>query len=129
MKHYLGLILVSCSLLLFSFTIHKEEIDDVVVALKSGNANQLSRFFDSRVDITLPDRSDNYSRTQAEMVLRDFFGSNTVQNFDIRHKGETTGSKYCIGTLHTRNGDYRTKLLMKQKDDKLVLQEIEFSKN
>ena len=129
MKHYLGLILLSCTLLFSSFKAGSGsgmEMEDILVALKSGNASQLSRYFDSRVDITLLEKSDSYSRTQAEMILRDFFGNNTVRNFEIKYKGENNGSKYCIGTLLTRNGDYRTKLFMKQKGNSQVLQEIAF---
>jgi hypothetical protein len=130
MKNYLGLILLSCTLL---FTTSFKagagsgmEMEDILVALKSGNASQLSRYFDSRVDLTLPDKTDNYSRTQAEMVLRDFFGNNGVRTFEIKYKGENNGSKYCIGTLLTKNGDYRTKVFMKQKGGTQVLQEIAF---
>lgn len=129
MKNYLGLILFSCTLLLSSFKAGSGsgmEMDDILVALRSGNATQLSRYFDNRVDITLPDKSDNYSRTQAEMVLRDFFGNNSVRNFEIKYKGENNGSKYCIGMLLTKNGDYRTKLFLKLKGNTQVLQEIGF---
>jgi len=130
MKNCLWLVLLSCSFLLTSFTTPTYgtgmEIEDIVGALKTGNATQLSRYFDIRVDITLPDKSDNYSRAQAEMIIRDFFSYNNVRNFEIKYKGENNGSKYCIGTLRTKNGDYRTKLFMKQKDSKQVLQEIAF---
>lgn len=131
MKNYLWLVLFSCSFLLNSFTAPtsygtRMEIDDIVSALQTGNASQLSRYFDIRVDITLPDKSDNYSSTQAEMIIRDFFSYNNVRSFEIKYKGENNGSKYCIGTLKTRNGDYRTKLFMKQKDSRQVLQEIAF---
>jgi Domain of unknown function (DUF4783) len=132
MKNYLGFILLSITLL-FTTSFHSfsksggMEMEDIVVALKSGNASQLSRYFDNRVDVTLPDKSDNYSRTQAEMILRDFFNNNNVRSFEIKYKGENSnGSKYCIGTLLTKNGDYRTKLFMKQKGTVQVLQEIAF---
>jgi len=133
MKTFLWLILISACFLLTSFNAPSSsngttgmEIEDIVSALKTGNASQLSRYFDIRVDITLPDKSDNYSSTQAEMIIRDFFSYNNVRNFEIKYKGENNGSKYCIGTLKTRNGDYRTKLFMKQKDSRQVLQEIAF---
>ncbi|MEP6747230.1 MAG: DUF4783 domain-containing protein [Bacteroidota bacterium] len=132
MKNYLWLVLLSCSFLLNSYKSPPPpygtgmEIEDIARALKTGNASQLSRYFDIRVDITLPEKSDNYSRTQAEMIIRDFFSYNNVRSFEIKYKGENNGSKYCIGTLKTRNGDYRTKLFMKQKDSKQVLQEIAF---
>ena len=130
MKNYLWLALLTCTFLLTSFKPAAYgtgmEIEDIVGALKAGNANQLSRYFDIRVDITLPDKSDNYSRAQAEMIIRDFFTNNNVRNFEMKYRGENNGAKYCIGTLKTRNGDYRTKLFMKQKDNKQVLQEIAF---
>ncbi|MFT3932857.1 MAG: DUF4783 domain-containing protein [Chitinophagaceae bacterium] len=131
MKNYLWLVLLFCLFMLPSLTPPPAntpgmEIEDVVGALKTGNATQLSRYFDIRVDITLPDKSDNYSKAQAEMIIRDFFGSNNVNNFEIKYKGENNGAKYCIGTLKTKNGDYRTKLFMKQKDNKQVLQELAF---
>ncbi len=130
MKRSLGLLLFLCTFLLSSFVnVDTIEMDDVVTALKSGNASQLSKYFDSRIDIGLPDKSDNYSRTQAEMVIKDFFGTNGVRNFDLKYKSEKGGSNYCIGTLQTRNGNYRTTLFMKQKGDKQYLQDINFQKS
>ncbi|MBC7828432.1 MAG: DUF4783 domain-containing protein [Chitinophagaceae bacterium] len=125
MKKFLLIVLATSSLL---FTSYKPiySIEEVVTAMRSGNANQLSRYFDDRIDIQLPSKSDNYSRTQAEMILKDFFSSNEVKDFQVKHKGENNGAQFCIGLLQTRNGNYRTKLYMKQKGERQVLQEIGF---
>ena len=125
MKNFKGLAIIIISLALISFRPFFS-IDDVATAMRSGNVNQLSRYLDNRVDITLPDKSDTYSKTQAEMVIRDFFSTNGVQNFQIKHKGENEGSEFCIGLLKTHNGDFRTVLFMKLKGDKQLLQEIRF---
>jgi hypothetical protein len=125
MKSILGLAVLTVSLFLVSFRA-SYNLDDVAFAIRSGNVGQLSRYLDNRVDISLPDKSDTYSKSQAEMIIRDFFTTNGVQNFQIRHKGENGGSQYCIGVLQTRNGDYRTTLFMKQKGDKQLLQELRF---
>ncbi len=101
-------------------------LEAVMNALKKGNVTQLSRHFDTRIDVSLPDKSDNYSKKQAELILRDFFSSNPVKNFVVKHKGEMNGSQYCIGSLLTQNGNFRTKLYMKKKDGIEVLQEIAF---
>lgn len=102
-------------------------IDDITYAIRAGNVGELSRYLDSRVDISLPDRSDTYSKIQAEIIIRDFFFTNGVQNFTIKHKGNNGGgSEFCVGVLQTRNGDYRTTLFVKQKGDKQLLQEIRF---
>jgi hypothetical protein len=101
-------------------------IDEVVTAIKSGDANAVSRHFDNTVELTMPDKSNNYSKGQAVMVLKDFFSTNGVKDFQIIHKGENGGSQYCIGTLVTKTGSYRTTIFMKQKSDRQVLQEIRF---
>jgi len=125
MKKYLGFAIVFISLSLVSFTPHYS-IDDVVAAIRGGNASQLSKYFDSRVDLSLPGKSDNYSKSQAEMILKDFFANNTVKNFVVKHKGEQNGSEFCIGLLQTKNGNFRTKFFMKQKGDLQVVQELGF---
>ncbi len=125
MKKYLGMVLASAALFLLAFA-PSYSIEQVLTALKNGNAAQLSKYFDNRVDITLPNKSDNFSRNQAEMILKDFFSSNEVKDFKVKHKGENNGSQFCIGLLQTRNGNYRTKLYMKQKGDQQLVQEIAF---
>jgi len=111
--------------MLSSFAIFAS-IDDVVNAFKSGNSAQIAKFFDNTVEISMPDKSNSYSKGQAEMVLKDFFATNTVKGFEVVHKGENAGSQYCIGTLSTKNGAFRTTVYMKQKGDRQVLQEINF---
>ena len=101
-------------------------MDAVVTAIRAGNVSRLSPFFDSRVDISLPDKSDTYSRSQAEMVIGDFFNTNGVQNFKITQQGESGANFFCTGLLLTRSGNFRTTLFFKQKGDKEYLQEIRF---
>ena len=110
---------------LYSFTLNAG-IDDVIAAMKTGNASQVAKFFDASVEISMPDKSNSYSKSQAELVLKDFFTTNMVKSFDIIHKGENSGSQYCIGTLVTKGGNYRTTIYMKQKGDQQVLQELRF---
>ena len=109
------------SISLISFT-------EILDALKKGDAAEVAKFFDSSVEITLPEKSDSYSKSQAELVLRDFFNTNTIKDFEIIHKSESVGSQYCIGNLKTSNGSYRITIYMKQKGTKQVVQEIRFEK-
>ena len=123
MKHFFTLLTIGT--LLSSFTLFSS-IDEVITALKAGNAADLARFFDNTVEINMPNKSNDYSKSQGELVLKDFFSSNTVKGFTVIHKGENSGSQYCIGTLLTKTGSYRTTIYMKQKGDKQVLQGITF---
>lgn len=124
MKSIVGLAMLTFSLLLVSF---RPTLDEITAAIRVGNAGELSRYLDTRVDISLPEKTDSYSRVQAEMIIRDFFSTNGVQNFTVKHRAPgTSGSEYCVGVLQTRNGDYRTTLFLRQKGDKQLLQEIRF---
>jgi len=125
MKRLAGWVLASLALILVSYRSF-DNIDLVVSAIRTGNVNQLSPFFDVRVDISLPDKSDTYSKTQAEMVIGDFFNNNQVQNFKITRQGESGGTLFCAGLLQTRSGNYRTTLFFRQKGDRHFLQEIRF---
>jgi hypothetical protein len=103
-------------------------VDEVVSAIKNGSVSQLSKYFDNTVEITFTDKSNTYSKSQAELVLKDFFNSNVVRGFQIMHKGDNPGAQFLIGTLDTKNGEYRTTIYMKQKGDKQLLQELRFEK-
>jgi Domain of unknown function (DUF4783) len=125
MKRLTGWVLAIAALILVSYRSF-DNMDVVVTAIRSGNVTQLSPFFDVRVDITLPDKSDTYSKGQAEMVIGDFFNTNVVTNFKITQQGESGGTVFCAGILQTRSGNYRTSLFFRHKGDKHYLQEIRF---
>ena len=112
---------------LCSFTIFTS-LNEVINAIKGGNASAVSKYFDNSIDITVNGKITNYSKPQGEVVLRDFFANNTVKGFSVLHQGESAGSQFCIGMLVTSNGSYRTTLNLKQKGDKQILQEIKFEK-
>jgi hypothetical protein len=125
MKSILGLSMLTLALVLVSFR-PAYTFDDITVAIRLGNAGELSRYLDNRVDISLPEKSDSYSKIQAEMIIRDFFSTNVVRNFLVKKRGSNNGAEFCIGVLQTRNGDFRTTLLTKQKGDRQLLQELRF---
>ena len=112
--------------LLSSFSL--TSVNEVVNGLKTGNASQVSKYFDNTIDITFSDKSNSYSKSQGELVLKDFFNTNGVVTFEVLHTGDNAGSQYLIGNLKTKKGTYRTTIYLKQKADKQVLQELRFEK-
>jgi hypothetical protein len=121
MKKYITLLIITFALVSFSIL---QGLDEVVASFKTGNAAQVARYFDNTVDISLPEKSSSYNKSQAEAVLREFFAGNAVKSFNLIHKGNKAGSEYFIGSLVTKGKTYRTTIFMKQKGDKQYLQEI-----
>lgn len=118
--------LLAFSLVLLTSSKQPGTIDGVITALKSGNAGELARFFDDNVILTLPDKSDTYSKAQAQSIVKDFFGNNKVKGFDVKHKGDQNGGEYCIGTLSTAQGNFRTTIFAKSKNGKQLVNDLRF---
>ncbi len=125
MKTIFTPILIVC-LVAFSSFVQAGNIDGVISALRSGNAGELAKYFDDNVELSLPVKSDSYSKAQAQVILKDFFSNNGVKSFELKHKGDSPGGQYCIGTLQTKSGNFRAHVFMKTKGNKEVLKEIRF---
>jgi hypothetical protein len=124
MKAIFTSLLLASAIVLSSFG--QSSIDEVIGALRSGNATELSKYFDDNVEVTLPVKSDSYSKAQAQMILKDFFANNDVRGFELKHKGDSPGGHYCIGTLQTKSGNFRAHVFMKSKGNKELVKELRF---
>lgn len=124
MGRFLRLIFVFAAF--FSLSSFEVTVEEILGAFKKGDALKISRHFDTLVEITLRDKSNSYSRTQAEVVLKDFFSTNNVRSFTIMHRVNSNNGEYCVGTLNTQLGEYRTTILFKNKGDRKLVQELRF---
>ena len=126
-KNVLFTILISVSILA---TAKGQALEDVVNGMRSGNVAAMSRYFDNFVTITIGFNQSAYSKTQAEMVLKDFFNKNNVKELNVMQNGTSPNNngKYFIGTLNTSGGSYQVYVLLKAKEGNYVLQEIRFEK-
>lgn len=125
MKKILTLVCASAFFLLFVFQA-SAQTDNIINALRSGNATEFAKWADDNIEIALPSKSDSYSRSQAVVILQDFFSNNGVKGFDVKFKGENGGSQFCIGTLQTRSGNYRTTFFLANRNGKQLVREIRF---
>src|SRR5437773_9128522 len=126
MKKIISTLTSFLRLVIVSFTTQNTNLDEVIGALKDGKASELGKYMDDNVEISLPDKSNNYSKAQAILVLKDFFDNNEVKSFEVKHKGDQNGGQYCVGTLQTKSGNYRTTVFMKTKTGKDYIKAIRF---
>lgn len=105
-------------------------IEDINNALRSGDVSSVARYFDKVIDITISNESTTYSKSQAQMVLKDFFGKNNIRSFQLTNRGGDAGSTYLIGRMSTANGTYLVFLFLRLKpnDNTPCLQEIKFER-
>lgn len=96
----------------------------ISIAIKAGNASELSRYLNSTVELLLLDKEDFYKKNVAETILRDFFNEYRTKDFTIRHQGAKNDAQYAIGNLKTEKGDFRVYFLLKKIDQELLIHQI-----
>jgi hypothetical protein len=104
--------------IMFAITAFKSQSipDEIYSAIKSGNSKELAKYFNNNIDLVILDKEGVYSKSQAELILKDFFSKNAVNpttGFIKLHEGGKDASKFIIGTLYTNKGQFRVYILMK----------------
>lgn len=125
MKNFMGVALVAGCLLLTG-VLYGQSIDGVVTGIKNGNAVQITDNAGANFSLTIMDKSNNYSKSDAQKAIKDFFAKNNVKGFDVKHKGNSPNGQYAIGTLATAGANYRVNIFMKKEEGKEVIKELRF---
>ena len=105
-----------------------EFVDDVTVAFKTADQRLLSKYFGNKIEITLLDQSNVFSKSQAELVMKDFFSKYDPTDFQILYKNNPTNdaARFAIGQLETKSGKFRIYFILKSIDSNVYLQEMRF---
>lgn len=111
--------------LFLSFVSFSQEIPDgILIALKTGSSSEIAKFFNSNVEMTVINKEAVYSKSQAEIILRDFFSNNPPTEFKLMHKGGKDGAKYAIGNLKTSTKTFRVYFLVKNNNKTPYIQQL-----
>jgi len=106
--------------LLTSYTVTQSDTDEVVKGLKTGNAEQVSAYFDAYLDLTLPGKEEikNIGKNQAGITLQTFFTEIGVKGFELTSQRESGLMMYITGKLQTKSKGYNVTILLKNKEGK-----------
>lgn len=96
----------------------------ISIAIKAGNAAELSKYMNSTIELLLLDKEDFYKKNVAETILKDFFSEYQTKDFTIRHQGAKNDAQYAIGNLKTEKGDFRVYFLLKKVNEDLLIHQI-----
>ena len=97
----------------------------IVLALKTGNAKELSKYFSPSVNLKILTQEDVYSKAQAELIIKDFFTKNPPKSYVSKHNGTSkNGAQYTIGQITTANGNFRTYYFLKKTGEAFHIQEF-----
>ncbi len=111
-------LLMSLLLLVSTLSSYSQTNKEIILALKTGNSTELSKYFISNVELIIGEKEGVYSKSQALVILKDFYKTNKPKNFSVLHEGGKDGAKYVIGNLKTDKMLYRVYFLIKKQGAK-----------
>jgi hypothetical protein len=102
-------------------------INNIVAAIAGGDSKKLAVYFNSSIDLTVPVGDGTYSKSQAEMIVKNFFAQYPPVSFKINQQGSSNeGSQFSIGTLVTKTAKFRTYFLLKKVNGSSLIHQLQF---
>lgn len=120
---------ISLLMLGFSAFAQEETIKSTEVALRSGSSKELVKYFNEGIEISVNNQRGNYSTTQAEFIIKDFFKKHPPAKFEYLHKGASKeGLRYAMGRYTaTDSRVFRIYLVVKQAQGKFLIDTLNIS--
>jgi hypothetical protein len=118
-------------LIVFLFTLNAAgtrqvtDIDAVAKHFASGDAQKMSSYFASAIELNVFSEENLYSRSQAEQILRDFFSKNRPVSVKVIHR-LTSNSNYRLAVLsmQTAKDKFRVTISMSSNGERFLVKEI-----
>lgn len=108
----------------------EENIEPIIAALESGSSSELARFFDSSISMNVNGQQGEYSKNQAEIVLKDFFKKNPSRGFSLVFQNENPGSiSTYIGEYSSDPGKFQVFIKVSQNSKSIRIYSLDFVKS
>jgi opacity protein-like surface antigen len=103
--------------------------EEVVDALKSGNAVEVAAYFDNFIDLTLPEKEEiqNMSKNQATVAFKSFYQENGINGFNLTSQRENGATMYITGKLTGKIGSKNITLMLKNSNGKYSIISVRIS--
>lgn len=117
------------AMFLTSLFSNKTDTERLAKLISAGDATQLSVYFNPSIQLTTPGKQGVYSKSQAKMILSDFFDNNKPTSATIKSKGNNeNGAQYVTLELNTETGVFKVNISYRGADDRLRIHELKIEK-
>ena len=101
------------------FSTTKDTCSEVNKCILAGDAQQLSKYFLSTVELSVLGKEGYFSKVQAVSVLLEFFKNNPPKDFIVKKGGSNSeNTKFSIGTYESTNGNsFKVYYVVKKEQD------------
>lgn len=114
--------------LILNITLLHAQMSQVTDALSNNDAEALSNHFVSVVELNIDGIEGNYAKAQAKIIVRDFFNKIRPASFNLKHKSESSSSKYIIGDLSSKGQKWRVTVYFRKEGSADAIHSLKFEK-
>lgn len=106
------------------------EVDKITEYFKKGDAENVASYFSSSIQLTTPGKDGVYSKSQAKIILKQFFDNHTPSNASVVSEGKNeNGAHFAVINLVTNKGNFKVDLFLRKSGNTLKIQELKISKS
>jgi hypothetical protein len=107
----------------------EDSIDPVISAIDVGSSGDLAKFFDASISLNINGQQGEYSKNQAELVIKDFFKKNPSMGFKVVYRSESNPSfSSFIGDYQSQQGPFKVFIKISQHSKNFKIYSLEFVK-
>ena len=103
----------------------QESLDNLILSLEIKNGEEITKYFDSKSEIIIDNKSHKGNRYQQSKILDEFYSNKNINNFNIIHKGDSENNIIYILAEYTSNNDlYKILLVLKNIDNNYSIEKF-----
>lgn len=103
----------------------QESLDNLILSLEIKNGEEITKYFDSKSEIIIDNKSHKGNRYQQSKILDEFYSNKNINNFNIIHKGDSENNIIYILAEYTSNNDlYKILLVLKNIDNNYTIEKF-----
>ena len=122
-------ILVSIITCFFTFStaaIQQKDIFDTLSGyFKTSNSREISSYFAPMIELDILSEEGEYSKAQAELILRDFFSKNKPESAVVIHRlNSSSNYQFGVISVHVAGNKLRISISMAKDGTKFLIRSI-----
>ncbi|WP_235893353.1 DUF4783 domain-containing protein [Litoribacter populi] len=123
-------VLIFSMLIMIPIVANGLAVEEIISSFKMGSSRDLAKYFENTVELNVNGSQGDFSRSQAELVFRDFFKRYPAEDFQVVHKGESHQNiKYLIGYYSSDECTFRVLIKGREFNDQMRIYSMDFKKD
>ncbi|MBQ4021897.1 MAG: DUF4783 domain-containing protein [Bacteroidales bacterium] len=97
--------------------------------IEAGDSEKLSAWFADNLELDITGSVNSCTRSQAKLIMKNFFNNNTPKKFSIIHKSGRPPMSYAVGSLSAGAEKFRVIIYVRTDDGKNSIQQLRIEKD